>query len=94
MKKENEKIENEVIEEMQQKPKKELGEIPTDDKKILEKLQEIQDKIESFEILEDDIKDDKDDKKKNIGLVLAFVALAVVAVGLFSFKKGLKDENK
>ena len=36
----------------------------------------------------------EDDKKKSLGLVVAFVALVVVGVGLFAFKKEVKNSNE
>lgn len=67
-----------------------LKEIPTKDKEILKKLDEIDKKLEAFEIDEDEEEDDKDNKK-NLGLVVGFVALLMVAVGFFVFEKRLKN---
>ena len=71
-----------------------LENIPTKDDEILKKLDEVNQKLDSFEILEDDKEDNKEDNKKNLGLVVAFVALVVVGVGLFAFKKEVKNSNE
>ena len=98
----DEKIENENLENNQalepvEEPKNDkfLENIPTKDDEILKKLDEVSQKLDSFEILEEDKEDDKeDDKKKNMGLALAFVALVVVVAGLFAFKKEVKNSNE
>lgn len=88
----NENLENESPVEFVED--KFLKEIPTKDDEILKKLDEIQNKIEAFEILEDDNEDDKkDSNKKNLGFVVGFFALIVVVVGFFAFEKRLKNEN-
>ena len=92
----NEELENNSIVEPVEEPKKDkfLENIPTKDDEILKKLDEVNQKLDSFEILEDDKEDDKEnDKKKSLGLALAFVALVVVVAGLFAFKKEVKNEN-
>lgn len=96
--KKDEKIENENLENnqvLEPVEDKFLKQIPTKDDEILKKLDEVNQKLDSFEILEDDKEEDKeDDKKKNIGLALAFVALVVVVAGLFTFKKEVKNGNE
>ena len=92
--KKDEKIENENLEEnqvLEPVEDKFLKHIPTKDNEILKKLDEVNQKLDSFEILEDD---KEDDKKKSLGLALAFVALVVVGVGLFAFKKEVKNSNE
>ena len=72
-----------------------LENIPTKDDEILKRLDEVNQKLDSFTILDDDNDNDNDnDKKKNIGLALAFVALVVVVAGLFAFKKEVKNSNE
>ena len=92
---ENENLKNNSIVEPATEPKddKFLENIPTKDDEILKKLDEVNQKLDSFEILEDDKEDDKEDNKKNLALVVAFVALVVVVAGLFAFKKEVKNEN-
>ena len=93
---ENENLENNPVVEPVEEPKNDkfLENIPTKDDEILKKLDEVNQKLDSFEILEDDKEDEiKDDKKKNLGLAVAFVALVVVTVGLFAFKKGVENES-
>ena len=77
------------------KDNKFLDNIPTKDDEIIKKLDEVNQKLDSFAILEDDDNDDdkENDKKKNIGLAVAFVALVVVVAGLFAFKKEVKNES-
>ena len=94
---ENENLENNQVLEPVEEPKddKFLKNIPTKDDEILKKLDEVNQKLDSFEILEDDKEDDKEeDKKKNLGLVVAFVALVVVVAGIFTFKKEVKNSNE
>ena len=73
-----------------------LKNIPTKDDEILKRLDEVNQKLDSFAILDDDDNDDdkEDNKKKNIGLAVAFVALVVVVAGLFTFKKEVKNSNE
>lgn len=96
--KKDEKIENENLENnpvLEPVEDKFLKHIPTKDDEIIKKLDEVNQKLDSFEILEDDNEDDKEnDKKKSLGLVVAFVALVVVGVGLFAFKKEVKNSNE
>ena len=94
--KKDEKIENEILENnpvIEPVEDKFLKQIPTKDDEIIKKLDEVNQKLDSFTILEDDNNDDdkENDKKKNIGLAVAFVALVVVVAGLFAFKKEVKN---
>ena len=95
---ENKNLENNQVLEPVEEPKddKFLENIPTKDDEIIKKLDEVNQKLDSFTILEDDDNDDdkENDKKKNIGLALAFVALVVVVAGLFAFKKEVKNSNE
>lgn len=94
---ENNIIKESAIEDSTEpKDDKFLKQIPTKDDEILKKLDEVNQKLDSFELLEDDDKEDdkEDDKKKNINLVLTFVALVVVVAGLFVFKKEVKNNNE
>lgn len=71
-----------------------LQNIPTKDDEILKKLDEVNKKLESFEISEENEKDDEKDNKKDLRLSIAFVALIVVAAGFFVFKKEVKNSNE
>ena len=83
-----------IVSTTEQKDDKFLKQIPTKDDEILKKLDEVNKKLESFEISEENEKDDEKDNKKDLRLSIAFVALIVVAAGFFVFKKEVKNSNE
>lgn len=96
MKKENNEnnLITEPITDPEQKNDKFLHKIPTKDDEILKKLDEVNKKLESFEIEEENEKEKERDNKKDLGLAVAFIALVIAAAGFFVFKKEVKNSNE
>lgn len=96
MKKENNEnnLITEPITDTEQKNDKFLHKIPTRDDEILKKLDEVNKKLESFEIEEENEKEKERDNKKDLGLTVAFIALIIVTAGFFVFKKEVKNSNE
>lgn len=71
-----------------------LNHIPTKDDEILKKLDEVNKKLESFEILEEKDEDEEKNNKKDLGLEIAFITLIIVTAAFFGFKKEIKNSNE
>lgn len=88
---ENNSITEPVVE---QKNDNFLQNIPTKDDEILKKLDEVNKKLESFEIDEGDEKEVSNKNKKDLTLTIAFIALIIIASGFLYLKKEVKINNE